>query len=565
MEYGVYLESSIVDLKPNILEFLTKIVEKAKEMKDSAIAFKKKELAEIGGKDTRTVSRYLNVLEEKKIIQTKGVRGRSGGTVIMFNTELIRFDTSDKALINSDKPISIDDIVEKKLPKKKKEQKKPTRNRRTKTQMIAEKILKGEQQSKNDNLNAELKKLGGVPNWAWFQKTEDPVGNYRTYLLSRMYNRYAVLFTDRHNAEVQAYGEGTAVPRITNDYDVLPEDFMGSSKWQQFEKFRKFCEENGIEPTVYLSAQFSRSVFTASAKNSKKMLPFVNALLSDSSYEVFKQYCGYQKKVSWTYASYQQIPMQFAEDFVVRAIDEAYETADAGVGLLQYRHAIQDFFEGFGSTEKEDYLVSFYRHTEDNLIKLGVSQKTRDTIKKFVLLQSMIQTGGVSRLPGYFILGSEHTQVVLASIAKLGNSAQEVTTLQRRALGLFTNPTATPDEQLKKGAMYMYQYDVLDETRQVLNLIMERKGLHLSLADLNEAFREYGTDKIPLDDFSVMDVDQIVEFMAEQVHPNDMEPEEEIDYSKIVEKKHYELIGEVFTDDSLEAALDDFMGSDQEK
>jgi hypothetical protein len=153
----------------------------------------------------------------------------------------------------------------------------------------------------------------------------------------------------------------------------------------------------------------------------------------------------------------------------------------------------------------------------------------------------------------------------LASIAKLCNSAQEVNTLQKRALGLFTNPTATPEEQFKKGAMYMYQYDVLDETRQVLNLIMERKGLHLSLADLNEAFREYGTDKIPLDDFSVMDVDQIVEFMAEQVHPNDIQPEEEIDYSKIVQKKDYELIGEVFTDDSLEAALDEFMGSGQEK
>jgi hypothetical protein len=560
MEYGVYLESSIVDLKPNILEFLTKIVEKAKEMKDSAIAFKKKELAEIGGKDTRTVSRYLNVLEEKNIIETKGVRGRSGGTVILFNTELIRFDTSDKALINSDKPISIDDVVEKKLPKKKKEEKKPTRKRRTKLQMLEEKILKGEEQSKNDKLNDDLKKLGGVPNWAWFQKTEDPVGNYRTYLLSRLYNRYAVLFTDRHNAEVQAYEEGTAVPQMTNDYDVLPENFMGSSKWQHFEKFRLFCEENGIEPTVYLSAQFSRSVFTASTKNSKKMLPFVNALISDSSYEVFKQYCGFQKQYSRTYRSYQQIPMKFADDFVVRALDEAYETADSGVGLLQYRHAIEDFFEGFGSTEKEDYLYNFYRMTEENLRKQNVSRKTRDTIKKFVLLQSMILTGGVSRLPGYFILGSEHTQVVLASIAKLCNSPQEVSTLQRMALGVFTNPTASNDEQMSQGSKYMYQFDVLDETRQVLNLIMERKGLHLSLADLNEAFREYGTEKIPLDDFSVMDTDQIVKFMEKEMAA---EPEEEIDYNEIVQMKEYELIGEVFTDDSLESALADFMGSEE--
>ncbi|WP_145475501.1 helix-turn-helix domain-containing protein, partial [Staphylococcus hominis] len=189
----------IVDLKPRVLDFLTKIVEKAKEIKDFSIAFKKKELAELAGKDTRTVSRYLSELEEKDIIQTKGVRGRAGGTVIVFNTKLIRFDTSDKAFINSDEPISIDDIVEKKMPKKEKEPKKKTRNRRTKQQMIEAKILRSKEQEELDKLNKELKELGGVPTWDWFKKTDDPVGNYRTYLLSRLYNRYAALFTDRHN------------------------------------------------------------------------------------------------------------------------------------------------------------------------------------------------------------------------------------------------------------------------------------------------------------------------------------------------------------------------------
>jgi len=561
MEYGVYLETSVVSLKPNVLTFLTKMVEKAKEVKDFAIAFKKKELAELGGKDSRTISRYLNELEEKNIIQTKGVRGRSGGTVIMFNTDLIRFDTSDKALINSDEPISIDDVVEKKLPKKKKEQKKPTRNRRTKLQMLEEKLIKGEQQSKNDQMNQELKELGGVPNWAWFQKTEDPVGNYRTYLLSRLYNRYAVLFTDRHNAEAQYFGEGSKVKPVTNDYDTLPEDFFGSSKWAHFEKFRNFCEENEIDPAVYLSSQFSRSVFTAAGKSDKKKLPFVNALISDSAYEVYKQYCAYQVKASVTYKSYQQIPKQFADDFVVRAIEDAYETANAGVGLLQYRHAIEDFLSGFGATEKEEHLLNFYRHTEDKLIQKGVSLKTRDTIKKFVLLQSMILTGGVTSLPGYFILGSEHTQVVLASIAKLGNSVQDVNALQKIALGMFVSPTANREAQIKEGAKYMYQLEVLDETRQVLNLIMERKGLHLSLADLNEAFREYGKENVPVDDYSIMDIDKIIDFMKQQ---HAITEQEGIDHQAITttKVKEYALTGEVFNEDSLEDALSEFLESD---
>ncbi|AYJ75190.1 putative DNA binding protein 1 [Bacillus phage BSP36] len=545
MEYGVYLESSIVDLKPRVLDFLTKIVEKAKEVKDFAISIKKKELAELAGKDTRTVSRYLSELEKRHIIETKGVRGRSGGTVILFNTELIRFDTSDKAFINSEEPITIDDIVEKKMPKKEKEPKKKTRNRRTKLQMLEANLLKSEKQKKIDKLNDEVNELGGVPNWGWFQKTEDPIGNYRTYLLSRVYNRYAVLFTDRHNAEVSYYGEGNLLPEISNDYDVLPAEFFGSSRWQQFEKFRFFCEDNGIDPIVYLSAQFSRSVFDSSNKNNKsksKVLPFVNALMSASSYEVFKQYCEYQMKVSYLYAAYKHIPVKFGDDFVIQALKEAYETAESGVGLLHYRYAVDDFLTGFGSSDKEEALLEFYRITEENLRKQGVSLKTRDTIKKFVLLQSLILSGGCTRLPGYMILGAEHTQVVLASIAKMAKNPEDAKHLKAKALGLFTHPDLPAEEQLKKGKLYLYQNNALDETPKILSLIMERKNLHLSLADLNAAFSEYGKEKIPVDDFSVMDVDQIVNFVENELY-QDKEEEVAIDHSSITDTREWELIG----------------------
>ncbi|MEX5591056.1 hypothetical protein, partial [Pseudomonas urmiensis] len=82
-------------------------------------------------------------------------------------------------------------------------------------------------------------------------------------------------------AEVDVYGEGNKVPVVSNSYDVLPEEFFGSSRWKQFEKFRQFCEENGIQADIYLSAQFSRSVYNGALNNSKKVLPFVNALIGD--------------------------------------------------------------------------------------------------------------------------------------------------------------------------------------------------------------------------------------------------------------------------------------------
>lgn len=552
MENGVYLESSIVDLKPRVLDFLTKLVEKAKEMKEYAVSFKKKELAEITGKDIRTTARYLNELEERNIITTKGVRGRAGGTVIMFNAELIRFETSDKAFINSDEPVSIDDIVAQKLPKKPK--KEPTRNRRTKHEMVVAKALQDKKKSEHDHLNDKLEELGGVPDWAWFQLTKDPIGNYRTYLLSRLYNRYAVLFTDKHNDELaKGLVEGNPVKEVSNDYDVLPMRFYSSSRWHQFEKFRVFCEENGADPTKYLSAQFNRSIFDSSMKKNNKYLPFVNALYSETSLDVYLQYINFQQKYSHTYASYQQVPAKFMEDFVVRAISEAYDTANMGIGLVQYRAAIRDFFEGVGFGIKEEALLGFYDLTSDNLRKEKVSFKTRNTLKKFILLQSMIQTSGMSGLPGYVILGAEMVQVLLASIEKMTGDKKTARPLKEKALGVLTYPTLPDVQQRYHGAILYNQMVTLDETRKVLQLIMERKGLQLSLADLNAAFKEYGKEKIPVDDFSMLDTDKVIAFMEQGQCVDEIE----INHEDLVQKREWQLEGSVVNDDILENLLSD--------
>lgn len=554
MEYGVYLESSIVDLKPRVLDFLTKIVEKAKEMKEYAISFKQKELAEITGKDIRTTARYLKELEDRKVITTKGVRGRAGGTVIMFNAELIRFETSDKAFINSDEPVSIDDIVEQKLPKKKPERKDPKRDRRTKQEMVIAKALQDKKQSENDQLNDKLEESNSIPNWEWFLSTKDPVGNYKTYLLSRLYNRYAALFVDQNNVEIeQGLIEGNFLKRVTDDYDVLPARFYGSLRWQQFEKFRLFCEENYIEPTKYLSAQFNRSVFEASNKNSdNRKLPFVNALISETAYDVYLQYVGYQKN-STTFKTYQQIPAKFMDDFAIRAIDEAYESAQERKGLLQYSSTIRDFFEGFGFGAKEEALLNFYDLTVDNMREQNISRKSQTAIKKFIMLQSLIQTYGVSGLPEYIILGSEMTQVLLASIDHITTDKKNARKIKEHALGILAHPTATMAEQAKRGSVLYNRMATLYETPRILRLIMERKGLDLTLAELNTAFKEYGKEKIPLDDYSMLDINKVIAFMEQGKHVD----EPELDYNAIVQKREYELKGSIANDDVLENLLRD--------
>lgn len=557
MGYSVYLESTVVDLKPRVLDFLTVILEKAKEKKDYALAMRREEMAELIGRNTRTVSRYLNELEEKDIIETKGRRGRGGGTVILFNTELIKFNTAEDALVNSDDPETIEEVMERKIPKK--EPKPRKRYRRTKQQMIEDKILQNEKQAELDHMNEQVEKLGGVPNWAWFKETNDPVGNYRTYLLSRLYNRYAALFSDKHNAEVDVYQEGRKVQQITNEYDVLPDDFYGSSRWNQFEKLRTFCEENSIEPDVYLSAQFSRSLFDSARKGNRNMLPFVNALTSDTSYEVYLQYCEYQKQVSRTYATYQVVPAQFHTDFVIQSIHTAYISADKGLGLLNMRHSINDFLSGEGSTEKEEALLGFYRLTSQGLKDRDVSFETRDTLKKYIMMQSLTLLGGNNRLPLPDILGAETTRAVMLSIDNQVPDKEEARKRKSLALGTLAHPTASQEERENKGRDYLYQHGVLNETPQVLRLIMERRKTYLSIIDINKALREYGKEKVPVDTYSIMDTSQIIKFMQEQVMGQDTKPQEEIRHEDITDTQEWALVGSRGYDDNLSDDFDKYL------
>jgi len=549
MENAVYVNLSVVDLKPNVLSFLSDLAETAKE---SVFVTRVKDLAEQLGKDVRTIQRHLKELAEKGILQMKGRRGKSGGTVICFNSNLVQFTTSDKALINSEEPIDIDELLQTKIPKKKQEPNPNKRPRRTKSQMIEAQLLQDEKQAKIDELNGRLQMLGGVPNWDWFQLTDNPVGNYRTYLLTRLYNRYAALFTDYHNVKAQVMEEGEEVPDVSNDYDVLGTDkVLGISRWAQFEKFRDFCEENTIDPAVYLTAQFNRSLFSAKGKNKKKSLPFVNALTSDTSYDAYLQYCGYKNLVDDNCKRFNVLPKGFASDFIIQAISEAYDTAHQAVGLLEHKHDIREFLTGEnGYTDRQVDVINFYDSISDKLRKTNAPYKVRNTIKKFIITQGLTQLYGNYSLPTSMILGSEHTQIILASVDRDASSKEESTLMKKRLLGALVYPSADTETQDKAGANYLYQLRTLKETRQVLRLIQERKGTHLSFADIQEAFEAFGRNEIPVDDFSMLDIDAIVALEGKKV-----EKEEEIDLASMTAKRKVVTYGSIVENNPLDRVL----------
>ena len=302
-------------------------------------------------------------------------------------------------------------------------------------------------------------------------------------------------------------------------------------------------------------------MFNSSRKRNKNILPYVNSLVSDASYEVYLQYCKYQAKYSGACASYQAVPAEFSHDFVISALIEAYESSEVGAGLLQLRPEVRDFLQCFGATEEEKALLGFYRITEENLRNEEVSLKTRDLIKKYLLFQSLILTGGSQRLSSRIILSMELTRAILFSIDRDIEDKKKARQVKSRALGKLVHPYLPVDEQEERGRQYLYELGVLNETPQVLKLIAERKNLHLPVLELNKAFKEYGVDKIPVDDYSVLDIKQVIEFMNTEVDMKDQEEYVEIDHEEITDRHEWVFVASQGKEDILADEFSNFLKS----
>jgi len=539
---GVFIDYSLVNINTKLLDVLTNLINKAKNTVDNVVTFKKTHLAKELGKDVKTVSSHLKELQTSGVFEVGGERGRGKGCVVRFNELLVKFDTSEKALINSDDVNTLDadikDIVKKVYPKKPKKEKPNKRNRRTKQQMLEDKLLRSEKQQRVDDLNAELAETI-FPSWDWFQKTDAPVHNYKAYLVSRIYNRYAYLFAKSTNYFYDKSEEkvGYKVPEVLPDFDVLEKEFMGTINWEHFVKFVDFCEENEINPAVYLTAQFNRSTYAATIKsNVKSAKPFPNALMSEGSYEVYKREESFQKSKHIMKLQGAALKKDFADDPIIMSLDDAYKTADKGNGILSYSQSYRELFRTAESDDTTFALVDFYDYTMDNMKKQGVSKQSQTVIKKFITTQAVMKLYGKSGLPENVILGSEMVRIALASIPQPTISNHEVHMKSASFLGELLLPNATKQEQYNYGGRtFLRLTDTIDH-RFTLRLIEQRKGLHVSLKELQDAFKEYGRHNIPLNDYSFLDVEQIEKVFqsANEVADYDLE--------KFTVKSEYNMI-----------------------
>lgn len=533
MENILYMEQSVLDLRPKVVEFLKEVTKKVEDITSPSVKMKKKELGELVERDVRTVSRYLNELEEDNVIELRSKRGREGGTIILFNTEKIKFKTSDKSILTrEEEPEDIDEMFNREFPTKPKKEK--TRNRRTAEEMVLAKAQKQSRKQKEIELNEAMIFSGGLPDNEWFQKTEDPIGNYKAYLLSRLYNRYAVLITNKHNQEVEERGDGVKMKTLDKNFDSLPMDFVGKSQWTVFKKLQKFLDENNIKPSSYFTAIFSRISFLNMVTGKKYNIPYVNTLMSDETYKMYTDYKSYGKKAQASYATTGEVSSQFGTDYVIKLLREEYDNPTREYGFSKFKTSIKDFLKGNFTSVEEIALANFYKVTDKNMKKEGVSLESREVIKKFLMFQSLALTKGINALPIDMLVGSEITRAGLKYIDDMSQDKETAQELKAHLLGGLKFPNSETNVQMNAGKKLLEQVEVLGDSNIVVTNIHQKQGLYVSTVELRKAIQEYGRDKLPITDLSTLDINQVKDFVGMESNP-----QEEV----VRDNEYYENIG----------------------
>lgn len=520
---GVLVDSSIYSINTKLTDVLNYLLQKAKDSVDNLVVFKKTELAKEIKKDVKTVGTHIKELSNRGVFELGTKRGKNGGSVIKFNETLVQFTTSKKSLLNQKESTDLDalptngeslDDVAKQVYKKKKKPVNPNRRaRRTKAQMLEDKLLQSEHEKKVDELHQELQ---GAPTWDWFQKTDNPIFNYRTYLVTRMYNRYAFLFTKEHNDNHAQNGYTLAkkVKAYTPTYDVLPELFLDTVNWNHFKKFVEFCDENSIHPLDYLTAQFNHSIYYASLKdNVKSVIPFPNALIGERCYEVYQREAKFQRaKYSVGIQSYKYLA-RFTSDTIMGCIKDAYDRADTGISpdyLTTQINSLRDIADMDGGS-KVTAVVDFMDMMGSKLQELDITSEQRETVNKFITMQSLIMSQGLKSLPKNLILGSSIARFALHNVKEPNMDKSVEEARSTLVLGSMLVPTMSQNEQYHKGIQPYQSLSSADSNWGTLHLIEQRNGLDISFNELREVQRKLDEAgfPIPLNDYSLLDVNEI--------------------------------------------------------
>lgn len=527
-----------------IVEFVERLAKKAQQWGETfATPIRKTTVAEEMGRDTRTVTRYLGQLEELGLVSTEAKRGRNGGTVVVFNTDILNFEPTDNPITSETKEAK--EIRERVFPKA--PTPKPKRRYRTKLEIAEARILEQKQKSFEERLNDLLERT--FLDRDFFDNFEEPRLYFQGYLIAQMYNAYAVIFPkNRHeffkDIDVKKSEEGLRSMNKAKSYNVLPARFVGTPQYNKFVEVARYCNENNINPLSYLTVQFERAEHLADIGKARVgAIPYVNTLLCEEARKAYSDNVMFYRKMRNSFnlfgMSSSSVPYKGAKYEIIVALRTAYEldrtTRD------NFNYLLDELASGAQQSVKQATLLGYYNTTLNALSESDLADEDQQLIRDFLKEQVLLYSRKNSLSSTIYALAFPLQISAVNSVATLKGLDKE---MYYTYIGNMYKVTDVNDDEYdsftERGRTIDFSYNANDTFFSTMRLIADCKGLGVPAGKLGGALQKFGEEKVPLDTFGMLDIERIYDKLIDS---------DELAKDRYIQDKDATMMSMVVTDE----------------
>ncbi len=530
MNQGIYINTSFFkNGGVSCHQLLVELTELAKTTIDKTVLMTKTEMSKLVGKSVSTVSTQLNKLKEMGVCDVVSKSGRGGKTLVVFNQEFVQFATSEESsLVNGTKPEqrTTEEIKDEVLAMAPKRKPKTDRKRRSSKQIEAD-LLK--RRATNDAYTLANNDIieGVIPQWSTFKKSPTSVEDFKAYIVSIMYTRYAYLAIESHNKRheknVETNKEDSSyvimtrkIPQINQNYSPFKDGVFGSKEMTYFKNFVSMCDEEGIDIGTYLSAQMNRyALVTGRLGGKNNSLPYLSTLKSAEGMEIYKnhvKYCDKGELRKWKSVA---VYDKYEFDVIIRMCKYALTSTNYN------NYTLENKFDAFftPTTNKGLSMLNYFNNVRETMEAKGISEQTQRTIKDFIVRQTLLLTRGTRDVTKTELYMSAMFSTTLADLSNSAKHDNPKSAMNKdtdwynkvcHTVGKYLLPNAegTMDEW-NTVLRDMIEIEKYRNFFNLVDLIQEYKGNYISWDNLHDAFKEVGFNTVPVTKFSQLDIDAI--------------------------------------------------------
>lgn len=502
------------DLSKGAFCLLETLAEKSQRWGETvASTVRKTDIATELGNDVRTVTRNINRLKKTGLITTATKRGGNGGTVIVFNTDMLNFDTTDNPITSDSK--QAEEIREIVFPKA--VVKEPKKRYRTKAEIAEARILQQEANNRISMLNDEIE--FAEVTYDFFDNFEDKRIYFNAYLLSRMYNAYATIVPYQRYERYKGKDDKKAEQyyRIylrSTTYEVMPRRFVGTAQYTKFVELAQYLADNNIHPLVYLSVQFDRADYLSSIGKARVgATPYVNTLLCDEAKEAYHNNVNFFKGLRRDYNLYECMHSEgtyYGGSFpILVGLLSAYNGEPKNRSQLDSAMRELEFKKDLD--KKSNTLYSYYRTTLKVLEESETSEEGKELIKNFLKDQIANFSGKSGMTTTQFALAFPLQHATARHLLEQDpNFTTEDVNLY---LGNQSRLSNVSDEDAKafmaNGSKIYMSWWGASSFQRTMYMLATFYGFNIIPSELGKAINEFGVEKIPLDLAGMLDVSRI--------------------------------------------------------